>query len=88
MSKALLKMVDDPSFVTLHTGLQVPQLVLFTGSHHHHKPEGIEVLASLQSVKYDGYRALTKGKYAIGVTTRKIYYSEYSYYKVDFVFCN
>lgn len=46
VSKALLKMVDDPSFVTLHTGLQVPQLVLFTGSHYHHKPEGIEVLAS------------------------------------------
>ncbi|XP_062005595.1 F-box/kelch-repeat protein At3g06240-like [Rosa rugosa] len=89
VSKALLNMVDDPSFArVLHAHLQVPQLMLFSGRKYHPKPGGIEVLASLQPVKYDGYRALTKGQYEISVTARKIYNSEDSHYKIDFVFCN
>ncbi|KAM5560805.1 F-box protein [Rosa sericea] len=91
VSKALLKIVDDLFFVTLHKRLlittnnvaQVPQLMSFARRSAH---ESIPVIGALQPLKYDG-RALTKGKYAINVSTSSDW-PDYTAYTIDFVFCN
>ncbi|KAL6189844.1 hypothetical protein ACLB2K_036245 [Fragaria x ananassa] len=94
VSKALLNIVDDPSFARAlrhNVHLQVPQLMLFDDHRGYYRcPAGtIQLLASLRSMKYDGCRDLTEGRHGISVSVRrKIDNREWSYYQNDFVFCN
>ncbi|KAM5577853.1 F-box/kelch-repeat protein [Rosa sericea] len=87
VSKALLNMVDDPSFVKLHMGYtdEVPLLMSFAEDY---ASETNAVIASLQSVTYDGSgSALTaRGQYAFQVSTT--YQRDLPPYSVDFVFRN
>nr|XP_011468433.1 PREDICTED: F-box protein At1g47340-like [Fragaria vesca subsp. vesca] len=93
VSKALLKTVDDISFLALHTRFltatkavaQVPQLMSFAAPVHPRSGHG--VIAELQPVKFDGGSALiTRGEYAINVSTS--YINHHPTFVIDFVFCN
>nr|XP_011463367.1 PREDICTED: F-box/kelch-repeat protein At3g06240-like [Fragaria vesca subsp. vesca] len=94
VSKALLNIVDDPSFARAlrhNVHLQVPQLMLFDdhGGYYRCSAGTIQLLASLRSMKYDGCRDLTEGRHGISVSVRrKTDNREWSYFQNDFVFCN
>ncbi|XP_062006400.1 F-box/kelch-repeat protein At3g06240-like isoform X2 [Rosa rugosa] len=91
MSKDLLNMVDDLSFVALHTRFliatnavaQVPRLMSFAALF---PSERGGVIADLRPVKFDDSALTTRGKYAINVSTPRR--SDCPTYMVDFVFCN
>ncbi|KAI5344371.1 hypothetical protein L3X38_012248 [Prunus dulcis] len=83
VSKALLKMVDDLSFSTLHmrrrflTTCSTPQLVVLNESSY-------DKYDMLYPVTYDGHYLLTKSKDAIV----SYFGSERRFYSFAFVFCN
>ncbi|KAL6200495.1 hypothetical protein ACLB2K_030276 [Fragaria x ananassa] len=95
VSKALLHIVDDHFFISLHTARlttvtnpvaddhhQVPRLMFFARPSN--RSEGF---LALQSLKYDGITGtLTKGKYAVRVSSSD--QSERAVYHVHFVYCN
>ncbi|KAK9920170.1 hypothetical protein M0R45_028729 [Rubus argutus] len=91
VSKALLKTVDDLSFVALHTRLliatnavsQVPQLMSFAAPF---PSESSAVIADLQPVKFNGSALTTRRKYAINVSTSRLL--DNPTYMIDFVFLN
>ncbi|XP_021817686.1 uncharacterized protein LOC110759857 [Prunus avium] len=88
VSKAFLKMVDDPSLATMHmrrrflttcstTTTEVPRLVVLDESPYHKQNV-------LYPLKYDGNNLLTKSKHAIV----SYFGSRQRFYSHAFVFCN